>query len=110
MNHSWSIDDARRTYAIGNWGEGYFDIGAGGSVCVRPRGEGGPQLDLAELVEAARARGSRLPLLMRFPDILIDRRHAFAGCVCQGHGRLGLQRRLHRDLSDQGQPATQRGR
>ena len=75
MNHSWSIDDARRTYAIGNWGEGYFDIGAGGSVCVRPRGEGGPQLDLAELVEAARARGSRLPLLMRFPDILIDRRY-----------------------------------
>lgn len=74
MNTSWNIDAARRTYAIGNWGEGYFDIDAHGAVTVNPRAEAGPALSLPALVEAARARGSRLPLLMRFPDILNDRR------------------------------------
>ena len=74
MSTSWSTDDARNTYAIANWGEGYFDVGADGGVLVRPRGADGPALQLPEVVAAARARGSRLPLLVRFADILTDRR------------------------------------
>jgi arginine decarboxylase len=74
MSASWSTDDARSTYAIANWGEGYFDVGADGGVVVRPRGADGPALQLPDVVAAARARGSRLPLLVRFADILTDRR------------------------------------
>lgn len=74
MSTSWSTDDARRLYSIANWGEGYFDIGKDGGVAVRPRGEQGPELSLPQIIAAAREHGSRLPLLVRFADILNDRR------------------------------------
>jgi arginine decarboxylase len=74
MNTSWTTDDARRTYAIANWGEGYFDVGADGAMLVKPRAARGPALSLPAVVDAARASGSRLPLLVRFADILNDRR------------------------------------
>lgn len=67
---TWSIERARRTYAIAHWGEGYFDIGADGSVRVFPRGPSGASISLPEVVERALAEGLRLPLLLRFSDIL----------------------------------------
>ncbi len=74
MSRSWSTDDARKLYSIAHWSEGYFDVGANGHIVVRPRGEGGPTLDLPDVVAAARTKGARLPLLVRFADILNDRR------------------------------------
>ena len=74
MSNSWTTDDARHTYAIANWGEGYFDVGADGAILVKPRAADGPALNLPEIIEAARELGSRLPLLVRFADILDDRR------------------------------------
>ena len=59
----WSIADARRTWSIANWGEGYFDIGEDGALRVRPRREDGPEIRLPDVVAAAQAQGSRLPLL-----------------------------------------------
>ncbi len=73
MTHSWSKDDARHTWSIPHWGEGYFDVGDAGTMLVRPRREG-TALDLAAIVADARSRGARLPLLVRFADILNDRR------------------------------------
>jgi arginine decarboxylase len=70
---TWSPDQARKTYSIPHWSEGYFDVDAAGRVVVRPRGAGGPSIALPEVVDAARARGAKLPLLVRFPDILGDR-------------------------------------
>ena len=69
----WSLDQARKTYSIPHWSEGYFDVGANGHVVVRPRGVKGPAISLPEVVDAARANGAKLPLLVRFPDILGDR-------------------------------------
>ncbi|MEO8460720.1 MAG: biosynthetic arginine decarboxylase [Dokdonella sp.] len=74
MTTAWSRDAARHTYSVANWSEGYFDVGDSGQLSVQPRGAGGPALSLPEIVEAARARGARLPLLVRFADILHDRR------------------------------------
>ena len=70
----WNADAARHTWAIPHWSEGYFDVGAGGELVVRPRRADGPALSLPGIVEAARAAGARLPLLVRFADILQDRR------------------------------------
>ncbi len=70
---TWSPDQARKTYSIPHWSEGYFDVDAAGRVVVRPRGAGGPSIALPEVVDAARAGGAKLPLLVRFPDILGDR-------------------------------------
>ena len=69
----WSIDQARKTYSIPYWGEGYFDVDTAGQVVVRPLGAAGPAIALPEVVDEARARGARLPMLVRFPDILGNR-------------------------------------
>jgi arginine decarboxylase len=70
---AWSPDQARKTYSIPHWSEGYFDIDGAGRVSVHPRGAQGPAIALPEVVDAARANGAKLPLLVRFPDILGDR-------------------------------------
>ncbi|MGN6222408.1 arginine decarboxylase [Pseudoxanthomonas sp.] len=69
----WSTDQARKTYSIPHWAEGYFDVDAAGRIVVSPKGAEGPAIPLPEVVDAARANGAKLPLLVRFPDILGDR-------------------------------------
>ncbi|RNF83878.1 arginine decarboxylase [Montanilutibacter psychrotolerans] len=69
----WSLDQARKTYSIPHWSEGYYDIDGAGRVSVHPRGDQGPAIALAEVVDAARDNGAKLPMLVRFPDILDDR-------------------------------------
>ena len=73
MTNAWNVDAARAQYAIANWGENYFDVDAAGRLTVRPRGADGLALALPEIVDAACAQGSRLPLLVRFADILTHR-------------------------------------
>lgn len=70
---SWSLDQARKTYSIPHWAEGYFDVDAAGHVVVSPQGAAGPSISLPQVVDDARANGARMPLLVRFPDILGDR-------------------------------------
>jgi arginine decarboxylase len=79
----WSIADARRTWSIANWGEGYFDIADDGALLVLPRRESGPEIRLPDVVAAAQAQGSRLPLLVRFSDILRDRRERLQGAFAK---------------------------
>ncbi len=69
----WSTDHARKTYSVPHWAEGYFDVDAAGRIVVSPKGAQGPLIPLPEVVDAARAQGAQLPLLVRFPDILGDR-------------------------------------
>ncbi|WP_234283749.1 MULTISPECIES: biosynthetic arginine decarboxylase [unclassified Halomonas] len=66
---------ARRTWNIDQWGSGYFDVDDSGHALVRPLGSEaeGPALPLAPLVDQLREAGLRLPVLVRFSDILHDR-------------------------------------
>jgi Arginine decarboxylase (spermidine biosynthesis) len=73
MSKHWNTDQARHTYAVPHWGDGYVDVNATGEIVMRPRGPTGPALSLPAIVARARAEGLRLPLLVRFPDILADR-------------------------------------
>ncbi len=70
---AWSTEQARKTYSIPHWAEGYVDVDDAGRVLVRPLGEGGTGIALPEIVDKAMERGAKLPLLVRFPDILGDR-------------------------------------
>ena len=69
----WSLDLARKTYSIPHWSDGYFDVDGQGHVVARPRGAAGPEVALPAIVDAAQAQGAKLPMLVRFPDILGDR-------------------------------------
>ncbi len=84
---AWSPDQARKTYSIPHWSEGYFDVD-GGHMVVRPRGAGGPAIPLPEVVDAARASGAKLPLLLRFPDILRDRLGRLQAAFAQAQEEL----------------------
>ncbi|WP_422677728.1 biosynthetic arginine decarboxylase [Billgrantia campisalis] len=66
---------ARRIWNIDQWGSGYFDVDDTGHALVRPLGSetAGPALPLDELVDELRRAGLRLPVLVRFTDILHDR-------------------------------------
>lgn len=69
----WSLDQARKTYSIPHWADGYFDVDQAGHMVVRPTGQDGPVVSLPTIVDAAREAGAKLPLLVRFPDILGQR-------------------------------------
>ncbi len=75
----WTPDQARKAYSIPHWSEGYFDVDAAGRVTVSPRGADGATVALPQIVDEARANGARLPMLVRFPDILGDRLRKLQG-------------------------------
>ncbi len=73
MSKHWTCDSARHTYAMAHWSDGYVDIDDRGQIVMRPQGPQGPALSLPQIVDRACAEGLRLPLLVRFPDILAHR-------------------------------------
>ena len=79
----WSPEQARKTYSIPHWAEGYFDVDDNGRVQVSPQGAGGPSIALAEAVDTAMRGGAQLPMLVRFPDILGDRLHKLQAAFAQ---------------------------
>lgn len=86
MANAWTIDAARHTYAVPYWGDGYVDINDAGHIVIRPHGPSGPGFSLPEIVERARGEGLRLPLLVRFPDILADRLARLQGAFAKAIG------------------------
>lgn len=88
MSDGWTVADARQTWAIPHWGEGYFDVSASGDMVVQPRRDDGPAVRLSEVVDAATAQGMRLPLLVRFSDILHDRRRRLQDAFAQAMDEL----------------------
>ena len=82
-----ALKQARRRYAIDRWSEGYFDIDEAGRLGARPGGPGQPFAALADIVAQARRAGLRLPMLLRFPQILENRAQqltaAFADAIDQ---------------------------
>jgi arginine decarboxylase len=69
----WDIEAARALYNIHRWGAKYYDINDAGHVVARPLQEAGVAVDLTDVIEEAKARGLKFPLLIRFQDILRHR-------------------------------------
>ena len=69
----WDIEAARTLYNIHRWGAKYFDINDAGHVVARPLQDAGASVDLTDVIEEAKGRGLKFPLLIRFQDILRHR-------------------------------------
>ena len=63
----WRIEDSSELYNIKGWGLKYFSINEKGNVQVTPK-EGGPKVDIKEVMDALQLRDVDAPLLLRFPD------------------------------------------
>jgi len=72
-NHGWDIQAARNLYNIQRWGAKYFDINEAGRVVARPLQESGASVEINDVIEEAKGRGLKFPLLIRFQDILRHR-------------------------------------
>lgn len=78
---TWSAEKSSEMYGINNWGHGYFRVNSQGHVVITPGGEAsGPTVDLLELTQDLMDRGIRVPIMIRFPDILKARVDLINGC------------------------------
>src|SRR5881398_1899965 len=72
-NGPWTVQHARNLYNIHLWGAKYFDINEAGRVIAKPLGDSGASVDLTDVIEEAKARNLKFPVLIRFQDILRNR-------------------------------------
>jgi arginine decarboxylase len=72
-NGTWDVQASRNLYNIQRWGAKYFDINDAGHVIARPLQDAGAAVDLTDVIEEAKGRGLKFPLLVRFQDILRHR-------------------------------------
>ena len=70
---TWDIQAARNLYNVHRWGSKYFDINEAGPVVATPLQDDGIAVDITDVVEEAKGRSLKLPLLIRFQDILRHR-------------------------------------
>jgi len=70
----WTAEQSAELYGIRNWGIGYFDVAENGELLVRPRGAvSSDSISMVEIINGLEARGIRMPVLLRFGDILASR-------------------------------------
>ena len=69
----WDTQAARNLYNVQRWGAKYFDINDAGHVVARPAQDAGIDVDITDVIEEAKGRGLKFPLLIRFQDILRHR-------------------------------------
>ncbi len=77
---SWNAEKSAKVYGINNWGNGYFKVNPQGHVVVTPKGDKGPSADLYELTQELQDRGLRMPIMIRFPDIINERVQLLYSC------------------------------
>jgi arginine decarboxylase len=80
---AWTTKDATELYNVDGWGRGFFSINEAGNVQVTPAGPDSPPIDLKALVDDLRSRGLKLPLLIRFSDILRTRIEHLVGAFAE---------------------------
>jgi len=70
----WNAKTAREYYNITHWSDGFFDIDGSGQLVAYPKRDNSqPGLSLSKLVKDIQTAGLRLPVLLRFNDILHTR-------------------------------------
>lgn len=65
-----NIQEARQSYGIEGWGNGYFGISSRGTVEIHPFGTENVSIDINHILEIAAQRKMQTPLILRFPQIL----------------------------------------
>ncbi len=66
---SWSIRDAENVYGFARWGAGHFSVDEKGRLCAHPAGDH-QQICLLDVIEEAKSKGLRAPMVIRLQDLL----------------------------------------
>ncbi|MFT3991412.1 MAG: biosynthetic arginine decarboxylase [Luteolibacter sp.] len=71
---AWSPEKSSELYGIDTWGHGFFSINKKGHASVRLEdGESKSDISLYDVIDGLRDRGTHLPVLLRFRDLLHSR-------------------------------------
>jgi arginine decarboxylase len=76
----WNHRKSSELYGVNYWGASYFRTNEKGHLEILPQGKTGVGLDLYSLTQDLQERGIRMPILLRFPDIIKARIELLAGC------------------------------
>ena len=76
----WSPKQSSTLYGIDFWGEDYFSINEEGHVQVYPKGKKSFSVDLYNMIQSFKQRSIRLPLLLRFPEIIHSQLQKICNC------------------------------
>src|SRR5882757_424140 len=90
-NGPWDIQAARNLYNVQRWGAKYFDINDAGHVVAKPLQEAGATVDITDVIEEAKSRGLKCPILIRFQDILRHRVEAINKAFQSSIAEFGFQ-------------------
>lgn len=79
---TWTPQDSKKLYSINKWGQPFFDVNSRGNMTVSTNNKDpkAKTIDLFHLTTDLQDRGVRLPLLIRFPDILKSRIKSLDTC------------------------------
>src|SRR5690349_11514188 len=91
----WDPALARAMYHIQRWGAKYFDINDAGHVVATPLQEAGVAVDINDVIEEARSRGLKFPVLIRFQDILRHRVESINQAFRNSIAEFNYQGRYH---------------
>ena len=87
-NSAWSADQSAQLYRVQAWGEGYFGIDDNGQALARPR-QDGREVNMREVADELEANGLRMPVLVRFTDVLGERVKRLCAGFDQACAELG---------------------
>lgn len=92
INKNWSSQESANIYGVNFWGNPYFSVNKKGHLQIHPKGMKKPSLDLFETVAELRQSSSmRLPLLLRFPEIIESQIKSLCGCFQKAISDLGYK-------------------
>ncbi len=70
---TWTPQQSHELYHFDSWSDGYFFVNEEGRVAVRPSRESNSSIDVATIVDDIRSMDVRLPVVIRFQDVLRSR-------------------------------------
>jgi len=73
MAPSWSSKDSAKLYNVKGWGQNYFAAAENGHLVYQPKRTARHSIDIKAVVDDVVGRGVKLPVLLRFQDVLHDR-------------------------------------
>ena len=89
----WAIEDSAKAYGVNEWGADFFTLNSKGHVEITPQGAKGPHLDLYKIITELGKQNTRLPVLIRFPDIIHSQMNTLVTCFNQAIQEYGYQGR-----------------
>ncbi|MFD2255755.1 biosynthetic arginine decarboxylase [Luteolibacter algae] len=73
-NKAWSTEKSSELYGVENWGHKFFSVNKDGHVVVKLEdGENQAEVSLHNIIQGLHDRGTHLPVLLRFRDLLHSR-------------------------------------